>query len=335
MVEKKLSDVDLLKSQSSSDEESGDDAPDDEFNIQSGSEEQEESDVSNDDSEDVSNDESENEEEENYRNIGEDENDGDESSNSEDEESVNEKQSDLIQKTLDQKNNEENSLKMIGEDEKENQSDESTESESEKGNIGWADAMAKVLSVGKNSEKKVSILSKAKKDNVAKKKTEGTGDDTEELVTESPKDKKVESWAAIKSKKKEIDSIGRRKPDIKDKSNEKILSKIATRGVVQLFNAVKDHQKSVKTQLNEAGKSFRKREKVYKNIDKNKFLEVLSGKPTPSDEPPSKKVKIKSEMKKETSLEEDQDGKWNILRDDFMLGAKMRDWDKQSDEEIE
>merc|ERR1711874_277166 len=109
------------------------------------------------------------------------------------------------------------------------------------GNVGWADAMAKVLSVGKNSEKKVSILSKAKKDNVAKK-VSGT---VEGETTEVKEKKKQESLAVVRAKKKEIDSIGRRKPDIKNKSNEKMLAKIATRGVVQLFNAVKDHQKSV------------------------------------------------------------------------------------------
>ena len=26
-------------------------------------------------------------------------------------------------------------------------------------------------------------------------------------------------------------------------------------------------------------------------------------------------------------------GKWKILQDDFMMGAQMKDWDKQDDEE--
>merc|ERR1711874_448666 len=162
-------------------------------------------------------------------------------------------------------------------------------------------------------------------DNAPKKVTEKADGELKEVLME---EKKPESLAVVRAKKKELDSIGRRMPDVKNRSTEKMLSKIATRGVVQLFNAVKDHQKSVKTQLTEAGKSFSKREKVYKNIDKDKFLDVLAGKTSNHAEPPAKKPKQEI-VKKE---EEDEDG-WNILRDDFMMGAKMRDWDKESDEE--
>jgi len=199
----------------------------------------------------------------------------------------------------------------------------------EEGNAGWADAMAKVLAMGKNSDKTVSLLSKAKKDNV-KKKTVSTGvkndsedDDHEQEV------KTLEPLAIRKAKKREIDSIGRKIPNVLERNAERALTKIATRGVVQLFNAVREQQKDIKTQLKAAGGSFRKQEKVFKNIDKNSFVELLTGKSIskPSEEPSAKKAKTIEE-----DPEENQPS-WNILRDDFMLGAKMRDWDKESDED--
>lgn len=50
------------------------------------------------------------------------------------------------------------------------------------------------------------------------------------------------------------------------------------RGVVQLFNAVKQQQTDISKKLSEAGPLERKREQVMKNIDKNAFLDILMGK---------------------------------------------------------
>merc|ERR1712106_243821 len=237
----------------------------------------------------------------------------DESDNSEEEESIENNESDAESKDND------------------DETDDEEEEEEEEGNVGWADAMAKGLAMGKNSEKAVSVLSKAKKDNV-KKKTVKTGDnvgsDGEEVEEEV--EKKYEPLALRKARKREVDSIGRRMPDVLERNAEKALSKIATRGVVQLFNAVREQQKDLKTKLKDAGGSFRRQEKVFKTIDKNSFVEILTGKPIskPLDEPATKKPK--TEVKNEN---EENQSTWNILRDDFMLGAKMRDWDKESDGE--
>merc|ERR1719206_1437045 len=174
--------------------------------------------------------------------------------------------------------------------------------------------MAKVLAMGKNSDKAVSVLSKAKKDNVNKKAVkngDNVGSDGEEEKEEEVEQKLV-PLALRKARKREIDSIGRKMPDVLDRNAEKALVKIATRGVVQLFNAV------------------REQEKVFKNIDKNSFVEILTGKSIskPQGEPLAKKPK--TEVKDEN---DENQSTWNILRDDFMLGAKMRDWDKESDGE--
>ena len=210
------------------------------------------------------------------------------------------------------------------------------ESEDDEGNTGWADAMAKVLAMGKNSDKPVSVLSKAKKDNERKRKVPSekkTGEDSDSDQEEEDHVRNLEPLAVRKARKRELDSIGRKMPNVLERNAEKALARIATRGVVQLFNAVRDHQKDMKTKLKEAGGSFRKQEKVYKNMDKSSFVQMLTGKPiSQSSEPPSKKSK--TEVKDEEDAAEDPSApSWNILRDDYMLGAKMKDWDKQSDEE--
>ena len=198
------------------------------------------------------------------------------------------------------------------------------EDEDEEGNTGWADAMHKVLAMGKNSEKPVSVLSKAKKDNVKTKSGET-------VVGEDGVEKVFEPLAVRKARKKEIDMIGRVMPNVLERNAEKALSRIATRGVVQLFNAVRDHQKDMKVKLKEAGGSFRKQEKVYKSLDKGSFVEMLTGKKmskSAAEGPSSKKAKI--EVKDE---EPSENSTWSILRDDYMLGAKLKDWDKESDGE--
>merc|ERR1719192_370019 len=212
------------------------------------------------------------------------------------------------------------------------------ESEDESvGNTGWADAMAKVLAMGKNSTKPVSVLSKAKKGNSKKRKSsdgEGSSD------SEPEPEKKLEPLAVRKAKKKEVDSIGRKIPNVLERNSEKVLSRTATRGVVQLFNAVRDHQKDVKTKLKDAGGSFRKQEKVYKNLDRKSFIEMLSGK-SASDQrgrasgesQAVKKQKLEAEGSATTTTSTTESSSWNILREDYMLGAKLKDWDKDSDEE--
>ena len=217
-------------------------------------------------------------------------------------------------------------------DDKDNEDDTLME-----GNSGWADAMNKVLAMGKNTDKPVSVLSKAKKDNVKKKKKKESEDGKENEGGENSSDSNDEEEAeephipvsVRRAKKREIDSVCRVKPDITKRALEKTLSKMATRGVVQLFNAVREQQKNVKSSLKEAGNTW-KREKILKNLDKDGFLAVLDGK-RPSEGPVSKRPKTEV---KELKEEEDDTANWSALKPDYMLGAKMKDWDKESDEEI-
>merc|ERR1712020_371481 len=132
------------------------------------------------------------------------------------------------------------------------------------------------------------FLSKAIKDSEIKQRSlndsaVGDKDNDETLAETRPKLK-----ASIRhAQKKELEEKGRSKPDItKDRTREKILCKLATKGVVQLFNAVREQQKTIKTQLNSVGGSVRKREKVYKNMDRQTFLNVLSNQGITGDDGP-------------------------------------------------
>ncbi|KOC64693.1 RRP15-like protein, partial [Habropoda laboriosa] len=153
------------------------------------------------------------------------------------------------------------------------------------GNPGWADVMQKILKTKKPKHKKAIVLSKAKKlCDVKKKENEGNLSFEIEKVKEEIKTEKVEeitdnvqeSITRLKERRK--DNLGIRvKPTIMDREHERILQKIATKGVVQLFNAVKQQQGEINKKLSEAGPLERKREQVLKNIDKSVFLDVLMG----------------------------------------------------------
>ena len=114
------------------------------------------------------------------------------------------------------------------------------------------------------------------------------------------------------------------KPNVLEKDRERTLAKIATRGVVQLFNAVKTQQKDISKKLEEAGPLEVRKEKVLKNIDKRAFLDVLMGGKSQTEDKDKEKESVKG-----------GDSTWSVLRDDFMMGAKLKDWDREPEEEME
>ncbi|NWH60122.1 RRP15 protein, partial [Geococcyx californianus] len=179
---------------------------------------------------------------------------------------------------------------------------------------GWADAMAKVLNK-KIPQNKSTILAKNKK-----------------LEKEREKEKQERLEKRIKlDKKREWEMMCRVKPDVvKDRDTERNLQRIATRGVVQLFNAVRTHQKNIDEKVKKGGSSDRQRAKLLSSVSKKDFISVLRNMDGAkgSKSPAGKAMKSnQGEVKSEEGPE------WNILRDDFMMGASMKDWDKESDGE--
>lgn len=89
-------------------------------------------------------------------------------------------------------------------------------------------------------------------------------------------------------------------------------------------------QKDITTKLKEAGPLEVKRDKVLKSIDKRAFLDVLMGEKSQHIDEETEKDEVRSKTKEST-----EKPTWNVLRDDFMMGAKMKDWDKELEEEEE
>ncbi|KAL1769819.1 RRP15 [Sigmodon hispidus] len=179
-------------------------------------------------------------------------------------------------------------------------------------NSGWADAMAKILNK-KTPKSKPTILTKNKELEKEKEKLK-----QERLEKRKQLDKKLE-W----------EMLCRVKPDVvKDKETERSLQKIATRGVVQLFNAVQKHRRNVGDKVKEAGGSIRKQAKLMSTVSKKDFISVLRG----MDSTNENSSDGKNPKARQTEVNSEEGPGWKILRDDFMMGARMKDWDKESDE---
>ncbi|KAI9565014.1 hypothetical protein GHT06_008756 [Daphnia sinensis] len=181
------------------------------------------------------------------------------------------------------------------------------------GNFGWADAMSKVLKSSKPKTKKSVILSKAKKDADIMKIISAQQEKSLSFEVEEAKNENVtKNEDPDVVRRKEWDLVGRVMPSItEDRERERILSKIATRGVVQLFNSVKIQQKTIQDKLREAGPLERKREKALKSLNKEDFYDLLKG------------------------GKRQEEATWSVLRDDFMPEVSMRDWDKQESSDSE
>ncbi|KAJ8723828.1 hypothetical protein PYW07_007808 [Mythimna separata] len=199
-------------------------------------------------------------------------------------------------------------------------------------NEGWADSVAKILGSSKPKNKKTLVLSRAKKhsDIVKTVKEEKPAfeviDETGEKKPVLKKEAEpVISEPPAKRVKHEKPSI-RVKPNILEKDRERLLTKIATKGVVQLFNAVRNQQKSLEQEMDRNDLSESKKEKILKKFDKRAFLDTLMGQ--------SKSIIVDEHTKVAKNEIKDEDKpKWSALRDDFMMGAKMKDWDKESVDE--
>lgn len=198
-------------------------------------------------------------------------------------------------------------------------------------NPAWADAMSKILKTKKRKGKPL-VLSKAKiisttDLNKIKQEKEDVDDsfevvdkggrkvvlpvNIEEVKDEKPDFEHIEPKIPNRIRIREQVLMGRQKPSVSDRVKEKNLSKIATKGVVQLFNLVKQQQRTVEKKLKNVGPSILKQDKVLESLDKKSFIDSIDHR-----------------------KENDEIG-WDVLRDDFMGGTKIKDWDKQIENDSE
>lgn len=248
----------------------------------------------------------------------------------------------------------------------EQQSDRGSDNE---GNSGWANSILKVLQQTKPETQNKTVLSRAKKvksntqqgSSKSKKpaydfEIEGAAiKHEEEEEAEDKKEVKPQASALdaqlTRQQRKNVPLQLRVKPSYKDMERERSLRKVATRGTVQFFNAVRIQQKELQQQLEEAGPLDSRQDAVLNNIDKRKFLDVLmSGKR-------AKSAVIDNAVKKEepeTDSDQDNDdddgasdddvpggaasgskkkSEWNVLREDFMTNKKIKHWDEEDDDQ--
>ncbi|XP_067639809.1 RRP15-like protein [Eurosta solidaginis] len=211
------------------------------------------------------------------------------------------------------------------------------------GNSGWADCIAKVLNTSKPKKKKTLVLSRAKKVKLGDKVKSKTLDYGFEVEGEQKVDEKEEIDEQIKQRKN-VPLELRVKPSWKDMERERTLRKVATRGVVQLFNAVRIQQKDIQRKLEEAGPLDSRKDAVLNNINKRKFIDVLMSGNRAKSEAIDNSVKNEA-LKEEESSDEASDNdatpstqrrtksEWNVLQADFMTNKKNKHWDEDDEDE--
>eukprot|EP01122_Echinamoeba_exundans_P002339 TRINITY_DN12282_c0_g1_i1.p1 TRINITY_DN12282_c0_g1~~TRINITY_DN12282_c0_g1_i1.p1 ORF type:complete len:375 (-),score=122.42 TRINITY_DN12282_c0_g1_i1:17-1102(-) len=121
------------------------------------------------------------------------------------------------------------------------------------------------------------------------------------------------------------------------------LRKIGTKGVVKLFNAIRTAQKL--DQIETVSTKTQKKKEKGENMSKEKFLEILQRDRNISADEAQKMLTgeapaadpVSTKVKSETAQSSSSGGSsWKVLRDDYLLGARMKDWDKEhSDDEVE
>ena len=174
------------------------------------------------------------------------------------------------------------------------------------GGAGFADALQKILT--KSVKGQDVVLAKRKTPNMKKIEQE----------------KEVErAQKRARKEKQERDRMCMVLPSEETREFEKNLRKIATKGVVAFFNTINEAQ-NPKKKKGEDGSST-------KPVSKEKFFDMIqnktSGKPSSSSSSSSKGSAKKTEAQGSGSGHGS-----NWLNDNYMMGAKMKNWDEEDSE---
>jgi hypothetical protein len=113
---------------------------------------------------------------------------------------------------------------------------------------------------------------------------------------------------------------------VQELEQERIHRRVATRGVVALFNAIAQHQKKVTKPEMPSTESVSKSKAEVKKLTKHGFLDMIKSTAASKQEKGSATKPEKASANASTSKPQ-----WNALQDDFMLNAKkMKNWDQAS-----
>ncbi|RLN51546.1 hypothetical protein BBJ29_008635 [Phytophthora kernoviae] len=129
-------------------------------------------------------------------------------------------------------------------------------------------------------------------------------------MREIQSDKKETKTARLSTaEKREREQKDMAIPDHTTAVQDRKLRMIATKGVVALFNAIEKHQ-------HQNGKKDEKNDKKVKEMSKDNFLGLL-----------------KAQQKATTAVPAAKSS-WSVVQDDFMMGAKLKDWDNTHGTEV-
>lgn len=209
--------------------------------------------------------------------------------------------------------------------------------------MGWAVAFANTLQQEKPKKKKYLVLSRAKKlaDNAEQSadtkpkpnfEIEDNGEIKPNVDALDIKPNSDQLEMAIIERKERTDQLAqlRVKPSAMDQDRERSFKRIATKGVVQLFNAVRTQQRDLVDRLEQAGPLDHKRDGVLNNINKRQFLDMLMGGKRAKSENVDNPVKSEDDGDQDGS---ERPSKWSVLRDDFMTNKKHGShWDKDDED---
>ena len=129
--------------------------------------------------------------------------------------------------------------------------------------------------------------------------------------------------------RKEANEKNMVRPNISSVDHERQLKKMATKGVVALFNAITTYQRDSKQKekkIRDAKSKDASKEtkKAILTGPKNNMLKVLRT----SQAEPSKTSGDAARTGAADAPGAPGAAQWNVLKDDFMIGAKMKDWDQ-------
>ena len=117
---------------------------------------------------------------------------------------------------------------------------------------------------------------------------------------------------------------------------ERRLVRVATRGVVQLFNAVQQQRRTLRQQaaIEEKDRAdLAGSTKQAAEMSKEGFMQLIRTAPS-VERPEEQRSSVRAEGGPKAANGE-RAGGWSVLKDDYMLGGKLTDWDKQVDDSDE
>jgi hypothetical protein len=121
---------------------------------------------------------------------------------------------------------------------------------------------------------------------------------------------------------------------------ERAHRRVATRGVVALFNAISKHQDKMREEASAehraaaraAAASGSKSAEEVKAMSKRGFLDMLKTNATKVGGGSTTKA-VEDKSDKDAASSKSKSGGWNALKDDFMMTSKLKDWDKELSED--